>query len=82
MQNRFGIFLLLYLIAYLGIAFILPSYRVYRRTGVNPVTFGGADNAHDYIGKLVKIVMAALTLVVVIYALCRIFIHICFLCLG
>jgi protein-S-isoprenylcysteine O-methyltransferase Ste14 len=61
-------FLIIYLAFYFGAAFVLPSYRVWKRTGVNPVTFRGADTAHDFIGKLFKIVMAVLTLNVVIYA--------------
>lgn len=63
-----GYILIVYLIFYFGAAFVLPSYRVWRRIGVNPVTFRGADTAHDYIGKLFKIVMLVLTLAVIIYA--------------
>ena len=63
-----GYFLVLYLIIYFGAAFVLPSYRVWKRTGVNPVTFRGADTAHDYIGKLFKIVMLILTMAVIVYA--------------
>jgi len=60
-------FLIVFLLFYFAVAFVLPSYRVWKRTGVNPVTFSGADNAHDYIGKLFKIVMLGLTLVVILY---------------
>lgn len=63
-----GYFLIAYLIIYFGAAFVLPSYRVWKRTGVNPITFRGADTAHDYIGKLFKIVMLVLTLATIIYA--------------
>lgn len=63
-----GYVLVIYLVIYLGTAFILPSYRVWKKTGVNPVTFGSADNAHDYIGKLFKLVMGGLAIVVLIYA--------------
>lgn len=63
-----GYILIVYLVIYLGTAFALPSYRVYKRTGINPVTFKGADNAHDCIGKLFKVVMGVLTLVVIVYA--------------
>jgi protein-S-isoprenylcysteine O-methyltransferase Ste14 len=61
-------FLVVWLVVYFAVAFVLPSYRVWKRTGVNPVTFGGTDNAHDYIGKLFKIVMAGLALVVFVFA--------------
>ena len=63
-----GNILLVFLLIYFAVAFALPTYRVWKRTGVNPVTFHGADTAHDYIGKLFKIVMLGLTLVVIIYA--------------
>lgn len=62
-----GYFLIIYLVIYFGAAFILPSYRVWKKTGVNPVTFRGADTAHDYIGRLFKIVMICLTAVILIY---------------
>jgi protein-S-isoprenylcysteine O-methyltransferase Ste14 len=60
--------LLVYLLIYFAVAFVLPSYRIWKRTGVNPVTFRGADNAHDYIGKLFKIMMAGLALVILVFA--------------
>jgi protein-S-isoprenylcysteine O-methyltransferase Ste14 len=63
-----GFILLVYLLIYFAVAFVLPSYRVWKRTNVNPVTFHGADNAHDYIGKLFKIVMACLTAVAIVHA--------------
>lgn len=63
-----GYILIVYLVFYFGAAFVLPSYRVWKRTGVNPVTFRGADTAHDYVGKLFKIVMLVLTLTVIVYA--------------
>ena len=62
------LFLPIYLLIYFAFAFVLPTYRVWKKTGVNPVTFRGADTAHDYIGKLFKIVMLVLTLVVIIFA--------------
>lgn len=63
-----GYVLLVFLLIYFAVAFALPSYRVWKKTGVNPVTFRGAETAHDYIGKLFKVVMLGLTLVVIIYA--------------
>ncbi len=63
-----GYILLLYLLIYFAVAFVLPSHRVWKTIGVNPVTFRSTDTAHDYIGKLFKIVMLGLTLVVILYA--------------
>jgi protein-S-isoprenylcysteine O-methyltransferase Ste14 len=67
-MNMLGCILLIYLLIYFAVAFVLPSYRVWKKTRVNPVTFRGAETAHDYIGKLFKIVMGALTAVVIISA--------------
>jgi protein-S-isoprenylcysteine O-methyltransferase Ste14 len=63
-----GYILVVYLVFYFAAAFVLPGYRVWKKTGVNPVTFRGSDTAHDYIGNLFKIVMAGLTAVVLLYA--------------
>jgi protein-S-isoprenylcysteine O-methyltransferase Ste14 len=62
-------FLPLYLIAYATAAFFWRSYRVWKRTGVNPVVFKGSDSAHDFIGRLFKVLFASIVAVVVIYAL-------------
>jgi protein-S-isoprenylcysteine O-methyltransferase Ste14 len=62
-------FLPLYLIAYATAAFFWRSYRVWKRIGVNPVVFKGSDSAHDFIGRLFKVLFASIVAVVVIYAL-------------
>ncbi|NNE98007.1 MAG: isoprenylcysteine carboxylmethyltransferase family protein [Pyrinomonadaceae bacterium] len=61
-------FLFAYLLIYFTIAFVIPTYRVWKRSGVNPITFRSADTAHDYIGKLFKIVMVSLVVVVLVYS--------------
>jgi len=40
--NLWLIFLL-----YGGIVLVLPTYRVWKQTGINPLTFGNTDSAHD-----------------------------------
>lgn len=54
------IFLLIYIFLIVGLTFVLPSYRIYRKTGINPLTFGASDSAHDFVGRMFKIVFAAL----------------------
>lgn len=56
--------LLIYLIVYLAVAFVLPTYRVWKRTGTNPITFRGTDSAHDYVGMLFKVLMLILSLAI------------------
>lgn len=48
------IFLVTYLILFFGLAMILPSYRVWKTTGVNPYKLGKSASAHDYIGVLYR----------------------------
>lgn len=54
------LYVLLYLVFYLFFAFGWPSYRTWKQTGLNPVVFGTSDSAHDYIGKMMKIVVLLL----------------------
>ena len=61
------IFLSLYFIFFFGLAFVLPTYRVWKSTGVNPYKLGSADTAHDYIGKNFRFVMFACALVVILF---------------
>jgi len=62
------IFLILYFLTFFGLAFVLPTYRVWKSTGVNPYKLGSADTAHDYNGKNFRLVMLACALVVIIFA--------------
>ncbi len=63
------IYLPVFVLIYLLLCFVLPSWRVYRQTGINPVTFGKTDSAHDYIGRLMKILTALLVATVLIFSL-------------
>ncbi|CAN5178924.1 isoprenylcysteine carboxylmethyltransferase family protein [soil metagenome] len=62
------IYLPLYLVAYVGLAFVLPSYRIYKQTGINPVTFGSEDNAHNYIGLQMKVFTALLAIAIGLFS--------------
>lgn len=67
-MNFVKIYLPIYLLIYLFTVFVLPTYRTFKKTGVNPVTFGKSDNAHDYIGFLMKLLVALLFVVVLIFS--------------
>ena len=69
MLQYLNYYLPLFLLAYLVITFILPSVRVYKKTGINPVTFGKSDNAHDYIGTIMKVLTGLLVIAVLLFAL-------------
>src|SRR5688572_12695128 len=61
-------FLPLYLLAYFCAAFFWRSFMVWKRTGVNPVVFKGADDAHDFIGRIFKLLFAIIVGVVLVYS--------------
>ncbi len=60
--------LFLYLLLNFGLVFVLPSWRVWKTTGVNPITFSGHDDAHDFVGGAYKVVIALLFVVVACYS--------------
>ncbi|NOH02139.1 MAG: isoprenylcysteine carboxylmethyltransferase family protein [Chloroflexi bacterium] len=62
------IFLLLYLLLFFGLAMVLPSYRVWKTSGVNPYKLGSSDSAHDYIGVLFRLTLIATAVIVVLAA--------------
>jgi len=62
-------FLPAFLVAYFLAAFFWRSYIVWKRTGVNPVLFKGSDNAHDFIGRIFKLLFAIIVAIVVAYSL-------------
>ncbi|EGV36776.1 methyltransferase family protein [Neisseria weaveri] len=57
MEKGLKIYLLLYLTVYFLVVFLWPAYRLYRRTGINPITFDQADTAHNYIGRVMKCIL-------------------------
>ena len=60
-------FLPIYFTLYLLVAFILPSWRVFKQTGINPVTFSASDNAHDFIGKMFNVLIGVIVLTIVVF---------------
>ena len=61
-------FLIFYYILFFTAAMILPTYRIWKTTGVNPYKLGTSDSVHDYIGKNFRITMLACALVVIVFA--------------
>lgn len=68
MQLFLKIYLPVYLILYMAVAFVLPTYRTWKQTGINPVTFGKKDTAHDYLGLLMKLLIGILFLTLLAYS--------------
>ncbi|MBK8850437.1 MAG: isoprenylcysteine carboxylmethyltransferase family protein [Saprospiraceae bacterium] len=63
------IYLPIYIILYMLVAFVIPTYRTYKQTGINPITFGKNDNAHDYIGFIMKVLIVLLFVAVLTYSM-------------
>jgi protein-S-isoprenylcysteine O-methyltransferase Ste14 len=69
MQNFLKLYLPFYLLAYFALAFIVPSYRTWKKTAINPITFGRTDTAHNYIGLVMKVLIAMLFVSVILFSL-------------
>ncbi|HEY1045852.1 MAG TPA: isoprenylcysteine carboxylmethyltransferase family protein [Bacteroidia bacterium] len=69
MKTFLQIYLPIFLLIYLAVTFVIPSYRVYKKTGINPVTFGKEDTAHNYIGFVMIILIGLLIGVVLVFSL-------------
>jgi protein-S-isoprenylcysteine O-methyltransferase Ste14 len=62
------IFLPVYFIVFFSLAMVLPSYRIWKITGVNPYKLGSSDSAHDYVGKNFRLIMLICFLTVILFA--------------
>lgn len=71
METTIKLFSISFFILYMLAAFVWPTYRTWKQTGVNPLTFGNTDNAHDLVGKWFKITIALIPLNIAFYCLGR-----------
>lgn len=62
------LYLFLFLIIYFFFVFFLRSYLLWKRTGINPLTFSQSDDAHGYNGKVFTFISLLEFVVVFIYA--------------
>jgi protein-S-isoprenylcysteine O-methyltransferase Ste14 len=49
-------------------AFFWRYFMVWKKTGVNPLVFKGSDNAHDFIGRIFKLLFVLIVAVVLAYS--------------
>jgi protein-S-isoprenylcysteine O-methyltransferase Ste14 len=68
METFLKYFLLIYYSLFFLLAMLIPTYRVWKTTGLNPYKLGNSDTAHDFIGKNFRIAMLACALVVIVFA--------------
>ena len=62
------LYLFVFLLIYFFFVFFLRSYLLWKRTGVNPLTFSKSDDAHGYNGKIFTFISLLEFVVVAIYA--------------
>ena len=60
--------LFVYFIVYFLLVFVLRSVLLWKKTGINPLTFDKKDDAHGFNGKVFKIISLIELIVVGIYA--------------
>lgn len=60
------LYLLIFFILSLVMVFAVPTYLIYKKTGINPITFGKEDNPHNYIGGVFKILIALLVVLFIL----------------
>ena len=68
MEQILKYYLPVFYILVLLFVFVIPSYLTYKSTGINPITFGKEPNAHNYIGNVMKVLLAALFVVILMYS--------------
>ncbi|MDW3197060.1 MAG: isoprenylcysteine carboxylmethyltransferase family protein [Cytophagales bacterium] len=56
-MNFYQIFLPVASLLYLLLVFVLRSFILWKQTRVNPLVFGNTDKAHDYIGRVYKVMV-------------------------
>ena len=61
-------FLFIFFIIYFFIVFVLRSYLLYKKTGINPLTFSKTDDAHGFNGMVYKLISFIELIIVGIYA--------------
>lgn len=61
-------YLFIYFLIFIMLVFFLRSFMLYRKTGINPITFKKEDDAHGYNGKVFFFVSSLELIVLAVYA--------------
>lgn len=61
-------YLFIFFIIYFLLIFVVRSILLWKKTGINPLTFGKSDDAHGYNGKIYKAISFIELIVIGIYA--------------
>ncbi|MFN8254173.1 MAG: isoprenylcysteine carboxylmethyltransferase family protein [Bacteroidales bacterium] len=68
MKSFLNYYLIVYFIIYYALVFVWVSYRVKRKTGINPYLFKNSDTPHDFLGVISKFVTLVLIIVLLVNA--------------
>lgn len=69
MESVLKIYLPVFFVAVILFAFVIPSWRTYNETGINPITFGKDETAQNYVGNVMKVLLGLLFVVILLYSL-------------
>lgn len=69
METILRFYLPAYLVLYILFSFVLPTYRTWKQTGINPITFGKEPTAHNYIGAVMKLLLCMLFVAVLMFTI-------------
>jgi protein-S-isoprenylcysteine O-methyltransferase Ste14 len=64
----YKIFLPIATLLYILLVFVLRSVILWKQTGINPFVFGNSDKAHDYVGRVYKLMMLFTWISICIYS--------------
>ncbi len=67
MNTILKIFLPIYFVLFFGLAMFWRSYLAWKRTGVNPYKLGNGDTVHDFVGKLFRLTLIAIALIMLAF---------------
>jgi protein-S-isoprenylcysteine O-methyltransferase Ste14 len=61
-------YLFIFFIIYFLLVFVIRSFLLWKKTGINPLTFSKTDDAHGYNGKVYKAISYIELIIIGIYA--------------
>lgn len=67
-MNFYQIVLPIFTLVYLLQVFVIQSWIQYKKTGINPYVFRNTDSAHDYCGKVYKLMIPGTWISIGIYS--------------
>lgn len=67
-MNFYQIFLPSFTLIYVLQIFVIRTWLQWKKTGANPFVFGTTENAHDYIGRVYKVMMVGTWVAIICYS--------------